>query len=467
MPHVPEASLRPAEQRAQPASKGSQAAVPLLSIASTDPVMPALSKGSSRPRPRAAAQPQDRRGERAEQTSIKGAGTGAAAAPRTRSRPKEKVLDGDMAKAAAVVDGLVFPKTAKWRRRAPRIVVNKKDSEDKFIKSKAYVSSLPAEDLRENRHKTCAVVGNGGAMLSKPWGSSIDRHDAVFRFNDGPTEGFERHVGSKTTYRLTNNKWTHFYSKKHPRGASEENIVLFGHGSAGLGAHLVHEFPGESVLLLAPEFASQARGQYKQGQAALSSMGVVEVHGRNSAPTGIEGIFMALALCQRVHLYGFGVERDPSVPYHYHDKVRGVEAAHSFGFQALLLKLLKFRDIFALCVPGHDTEECLSPELSDPSAYDRAVKSMESAGGGAARGSSLRGRGTTPAADDEPDGAGSRDRCSPPSGCLSPLGWLPSVLRGSPQVHRSLQTASVPVPTEIPPLLLCQEPSAPALGRHR
>jgi hypothetical protein len=43
------------------------------------------------------------------------------------------------------------------------------------------------------RYATCAVVGNGGALLGDPLnGAAIDRHQAVLRFNDGPTSGFEQ-----------------------------------------------------------------------------------------------------------------------------------------------------------------------------------------------------------------------------------------------------------------------------------
>lgn len=56
--------------------------------------------------------------------------------------------------------------------------------------------------LQAARRPSCAVVSNSGAMLERRLGPEIDGHGVVFRFNDGPTAGFEEHVGSKTTFRF-------------------------------------------------------------------------------------------------------------------------------------------------------------------------------------------------------------------------------------------------------------------------
>ena len=66
---------------------------------------------------------------------------------------------------------------------------------------------LPKDDVKRERsgmHATCAVVGNAGALLKANNGTAIDAHDAVFRLNLAPTKGYEQHVGSRTTYDISN-----------------------------------------------------------------------------------------------------------------------------------------------------------------------------------------------------------------------------------------------------------------------
>ncbi|MGH0125457.1 UNVERIFIED_CONTAM: hypothetical protein FKN15_019083 [Acipenser sinensis] len=46
----------------------------------------------------------------------------------------------------------------------------------------------------------CAVVGNGGILKGSQKGKEIDRHDYVFRTNGAVIEGFEKDVGSRTSF---------------------------------------------------------------------------------------------------------------------------------------------------------------------------------------------------------------------------------------------------------------------------
>jgi len=48
--------------------------------------------------------------------------------------------------------------------------------------------------------RSCAIVSSSGALLQHSHGEDIDGHDVIFRINSAPTEGFEQHVGSRTTF---------------------------------------------------------------------------------------------------------------------------------------------------------------------------------------------------------------------------------------------------------------------------
>jgi len=67
----------------------------------------------------------------------------------------------------------------------------------------AVLPFLPKEDASW-KFNTCAIVSNSGSLLENEYGAEIDSRDAVFRINYPPIEGFEKHVGSKSTFEITN-----------------------------------------------------------------------------------------------------------------------------------------------------------------------------------------------------------------------------------------------------------------------
>lgn len=72
--------------------------------------------------------------------------------------------------------------------------------------------SSPRALMGRHSFQSCAVVGNSGNLLLASYGKEIDAHDVVFRVNQGPTRGYERHTGTKTHFRLLNALWTAEYA---------------------------------------------------------------------------------------------------------------------------------------------------------------------------------------------------------------------------------------------------------------
>jgi len=290
-------------------------------------------------------------------------GSGSAAASRVHgagtSKTRKESFNLERADFSKVLEQVYVPRSENWAlSNVTRLVVNQQDPENKYA-PRTPRKWLPPTDLNVS-YATCAVVANGGILLRSEYGYAIDSHDAVFRFNDGPTVGFEKHVGTRTTYRMVNNNWSRHWLRHRPVGTSEEALALFGQGSARWIEGLRKRWPEEQVYFICPEFAGNARGCYKRAYLILNEQGYIDVAGRNSPPTGIEGLFFARALCEKVRLYGFNgqTQPDPNIRYHYHDTVKGVEAAHSFGFQTTFLNMLVDAGHFMLCVPGDTRPEC-------------------------------------------------------------------------------------------------------------
>ncbi|XRA99842.1 sialyltransferase [Pycnococcus provasolii] len=221
--------------------------------------------------------------------------------------------------------------------------------------------------------KTCAVVGNGGALLYTRYGAAIDAHDTIWRVNQGPTKGYEAHVGSRTDLRVVNVLWASRYARgaklEVDRGLTaplplERGVTLVAsranasdydelfrgvrhgarlHTSADERKGGVVEFVGGvkrtdvSVLWLSHRVVGAARRWLEGYRRRLCSSGfgstaaaaprgaggasAAEAFKGAPPSSGFVAAYTAIQLCSRVTLYGFGLQfagETRRVLYHYY-----------------------------------------------------------------------------------------------------------------------------------------------------
>ena len=202
---------------------------------------------------------------------------------------------------------------------------------------------LPSHDTVFGKNfSRCAVIGSSGILLKYEHGKEIDTHDMVLRFNSAKTRGFEKHVGAKTTHRLTNSRNFGFRESK-----SEHVLVHLRTPGAmkALVQRLNHK--NKSVLYgLNPQWYSYMDKNLK----FLST-------------SGLNGILMALHRCEHVRLYGFHVHPRHGVPYHYYnvkDKPANVGRDDSEWLVVKHLIEKKFVELGEPCILecNQDESEC-------------------------------------------------------------------------------------------------------------
>ena len=175
--------------------------------------------------------------------------------------------------------------------------------------TKKALAVLPDTDpLAFQRYNTCAVVGSGGIMVHKSvaadnLGEAIDKHDAVFRFNLAPTKGFEKSVGSKTTFRLINRK--HFGFREFANETSLQHTTT---------PDVMKQFwDYKSLHPDLPTYPIDGTF-YKY---VMSDKDVA-----NSRPSnGYLGLNLALMICDKINVYGFARNwKQRNMRYHYFNR---------------------------------------------------------------------------------------------------------------------------------------------------
>lgn len=211
------------------------------------------------------------------------------------------------------------------------------------------LSALP-EDCPDYRFETCAFVGNSGTMKYSNYGSEIDGHDMVYRFNQAPTHRYEAQVGSETTFESLNAKHAHNLAKQDTKWLWRDPVpiyLLFEPIKLKETVLAIHEkFPEVQVLVLSPEFASKAREIYNGLQSELEGHEFGCFSGEKPM-SGFYSLLIAATMCDKIDMYGFEPWEDwmadgqSDLHYHYFDSEEPRPGAHSFDATFLMYRLVE------------------------------------------------------------------------------------------------------------------------------
>ena len=194
-------------------------------------------------------------------------------------------------------------------------------------------------ELNFIKNKRVAIVGSSGILLNTEFGQEIDDHDVVVRFNVAKTDGYEKHVGSRTDIRVMNgHTWAGTTSKdifpefddKFTSKLRDTTLIIKGDyndNQKKLGHQNTH--PSNAIIIIdVPFLLSCAR--------AVKS---------KSIPTcGIITIILLSELTDKLDCYGFNFYRDNWCDKHYWEKINEYDQGKHHDISTEITFLSKLND---------------------------------------------------------------------------------------------------------------------------
>lgn len=187
----------------------------------------------------------------------------------------------------------------------------------------------------EPKHGSCAVVGSSRTLLSAQYGGEIDACDAVVRFGDAPTRGFENVLGRRTTYRVASAAFAASVAAGSPNAVKTiagaprmvpgAKALVVGEEVSGQQQRDIQEkVPSLLLYPVVLGVTEKVKGLYKDFAKKLAALeagtagesvsklagGVANL--AKEVPVALLGVFFAMHTCEEVHVYGFeppGAER--------------------------------------------------------------------------------------------------------------------------------------------------------------
>ncbi|XP_019647479.1 PREDICTED: alpha-2,8-sialyltransferase 8B-like [Branchiostoma belcheri] len=204
------------------------------------------------------------------------------------------------------------------------------------------------------QYRTCAVVGNGGILLSSGCGAEIDAHDFVVRSNLPPTLPYRRDVGIRTNFTAVN--YERLIQVRDQLKSTNPRVLddvftrfrispgmVFAYGLSLNDERNQRRMTGtartvrERGLPVTFAFAHRSYMDSKGMWYLLSGK-------KNHLPsTGLNVMGLASSFCDRISLYGyFPFDSDihgKKLPYHYYDQ-KLAEGSHNMANEFMIFRTL-------------------------------------------------------------------------------------------------------------------------------
>ena len=166
------------------------------------------------------------------------------------------------------------------------------------------------------KYKTCAIVGSGPSLLDRLDGEEINSHDGVFRFNGALTSNYEKHVGTKTTIRIS-------YGVNCATNCCPDGVLtnilcadnLYPHMLNTVEKILMVELGNEKLHMPYPHWQTnypRLTGMKHPKETTFMKFSNVNLfkyfrgsHLAHAASSGLKGILLGVTMCDSVTLYGF------------------------------------------------------------------------------------------------------------------------------------------------------------------
>lgn len=164
-----------------------------------------------------------------------------------------------------------------------------------------------ASSSSQRSQQTCAVVGNSANLKGSRYGHLIDLHNVIIRMNTGRTAGYEEDVGTRTTHRV-------MYPESAVDLDDQTHLVLFPFKIMDIEwliKALTTGFTGKSYMPVKSTIKANKDLVMVVNPAFMMHVHEVWLAKRGKYPsTGFMALVLALHMCEEVHVFGFGADKD-------------------------------------------------------------------------------------------------------------------------------------------------------------